>query len=223
MSSGGAIITADTDTPVHTYDINADTIPTMVISKFLSISDLFFFRTTFVSNGGFGGTYTYSLYRSNTVPGSDPELLYFYQDTTGLNGPSNLTTDGKWLFWTEGVGDFKTLKRLPNDVDALPKVDMTITGMEITQGVQNDANTVRLVKGRETYVRVFVRGDADIPGATMRLYATYGGSELGPYRPINGTHLTVKVAPSRNQVGDSFLFVLPWDASDQDQVTFTRC
>ncbi|MCC6457705.1 MAG: BACON domain-containing protein [Caldilineaceae bacterium] len=201
------------------------TVEALIASRFLFLTTLFYFTSTYVPSGGFGGTYTYSLYRSGSAPGATPELLYFYSDSdTGTQGPTDapnhLTTDGTWLFWTEGpFGDqLQTLKRLPNDVDALPKVDMTITGMEITQGVQNDANSVRLVKGRETYVRVFVRGDADIPGATMRLYVNYGGSERGPYRPINGTHLTVKAAPDRNQVGDSFLFVLPWEASNQDQI-----
>lgn len=207
------------DEPIINLPAGA-TVPTMVVSKFLFLSDLFYFRTTFESDGGLGtGTWTHALYRAGTFPGTQPELLYFYTTNTVLNAPSNLKTDGTWLFWMEGSGDFQTLKRLPNDVDALPKVDMTITGMEITQGVQNNTNTVRLVKGRETYVRVFVRGDADVPGATMRLYVTYGGSERGPYRPINGTHLTAKAAPNRNEINDSFVFVLPWEASSQDQIS----
>jgi hypothetical protein len=213
----------NTDEPVVNLPAGAS-VRSITASTFLGFTTLFYFQETFVPLTDFTKELTYSLYRSGSFLGTTPELLYFYRDdnATPPDAPSFLTTDGTWLFWLETDGIGGTLKRLPSDVDPLPKIDMTITGMEITQGVQNNANTVRLVQGRETYVRVFVQSldpVVDIQGATMHLYATYGGSERGPYRPINGTHLTAKVSPNRNEINDSFLFVLPWDASNSADVS----
>jgi hypothetical protein len=202
---------------LHTLSGNAGS---LVSLRGPTQSALFFFESIFTPSGGFGGTYTHSLYRSGRGPGTVPELLYFFNDASITpQSPSRLTTNGEFLFWTEGAGPQQSLKRLPSDVDPLPKVDMAITGMEITQGVQNNANSVRLVRNRETYVRVFFRGDQPVNGATMRLYGTFNDIEHGPLLPLRATHLTAKTAPDRNQIDDAFLFVLPWEWSQQPSIT----
>lgn len=148
--------------------------------------------------------YHYSLNRASFSGGAAIDNLYNVSPALGneiLFG--NMTSNGEHLLWQQGA----TIQRLPNDAAALPKVDMTITGYEITQGIQKSDNSVALLRGRNTYLRVFVDAvGADVPGVTMRLVSNQGGGSLVP---INGMYLTVKDNPDRKQIQDSFLFALP--------------
>ena len=48
--------------------------------------------------------------------------------------------------------------------------NLRITGMEVTQGIQDLANSVLLVSGRRTFVRVYVKSDGPaVPGVTATL------------------------------------------------------
>ena len=203
---------------LQTRAVNVGTMVAARSSFFLN--SLYFFETISIPTGPFTATRTHSLYRVGRTPNATPELLYSYNESDITpHSITRLTSNGEFLFWTEGALPRQSLKRLPNNVDALPKIDMAITGMEITQGVQNNANSVRLVRNRETYVRVFFRGDQTVNGATMRLYGTYNGIEHGPLLPLRATHLTAKTAPDRNQIDDAFLFALPWEWSQQPSIT----
>src|SRR4029079_5434112 len=53
-----------------------------------------------------------------------------------------------------------------------PPAPIRVTGIEITQGIQNLANDVRLTPGKRTFARVYVKSDAaDIPNVTATLSA----------------------------------------------------
>jgi hypothetical protein len=141
------------------------------------------------------------------VGSSSSSALYSTSDQHGI---SHLTNDGKALFWQEaGV-----LKRLAVNAEALLLTNMRITGILVTQGVQQRDNSVLLIQGRRTFVRVFVRSDgAAVPGVTAYLYGSWSGGDGGPLLPVNtgGATLTVQANPTQAAIDQSFLFELPWD------------
>ena len=104
-----------------------------------------------------------------------------------------------------------------------PPAPIRVTGIEITQGIQDLANHVSLVPGKRTFARVYVKSDAaDIPNVTATLsglgsYTDGGGHvvqiPLGPIVPSNagGPRISVKADPKRNIVDDSFVFEIPWE------------
>ncbi|HYF65634.1 MAG TPA: hypothetical protein VD886_22590, partial [Herpetosiphonaceae bacterium] len=144
--------------------------------------------------------------------GGTPALLYSVN--TGLGSDAaGLTNDGTFVYWL-----YNGIQRLPIDAVALPVIDMQITGMEVTQGVQDLQNTVPLIKSRRTFVRLYVKASSSsVPGVTARLSRIVAGNPVGnPLLPVNsvGTKITVKSSPGRNNLNDSFLFELPlsWTA-----------
>jgi hypothetical protein len=125
-----------------------------------------------------------------------------------------LQASGDFVFWQESGA----LKRLPQDAAALPMTNMRVTGLEITQGIQDLDNSVRLIKDRRTFVRVYVQSDGPaVPGVTAYLYRTNSGGEAisGPLTPINSVGQQITVQPYsifwRLSLDHSFLFELPWD------------
>jgi hypothetical protein len=125
----------------------------------------------------------------------------------------NFSSNGTHFFWNDG----DSIRRLPFDAAALPNVNMRITGIELTQGIQDADNSVPLVKGRRSFVRVHVRSDgAAVNNVTMRL--SNGVTSLLPVN-TTGTQLTVRPSPSRDQINDSFLFELPWSWISQNSLT----
>lgn len=108
--------------------------------------------------------------------------------------------------------------------------DLGIGHVEITQGLQRDANDIPLVRGKPTVVRVYpVVADtgADIANVTGRLHASRGGLVL-PDSPITADGLPVDVTTTydRADVDRSLQFTLEPDWFDQDtdlwvEVAFT--
>ncbi|MEM7131733.1 MAG: Calx-beta domain-containing protein [Chloroflexota bacterium] len=94
-----------------------------------------------------------------------------------------------------------------------------LTGLEVTQGVQNLLNAMPVVENRATFVRAHVRsrtGDA-FSGVTAKLSGTRGGATVGELTPANGGGtINVIASPDRGQLNDSFLFELPpsWRTGD---------
>jgi YVTN family beta-propeller protein len=112
-----------------------------------------------------------------------------------------------------------------NPVSPPPSANVRVTAMEVTQGVQDLAQSVTLVAGRRTFVRVHVQADGPaVPNVTATLFGvglrctptSCEGDVLGSLVPVNavGTRLTVKPSPKRSNVDDSFLFELPWTWSN---------
>jgi hypothetical protein len=103
-----------------------------------------------------------------------------------------------------------------------------ITGIEVTQGIQDLANSVPLISGRKTFVRVHARS---VGPAVAGVTATLSGAvttctlignvcstaQLGSLNPVNlvGPRLTIRPNPIRTLLNDSFLFELPsnWTAN----------
>lgn len=199
-TSGPLYTAADGDTIIHTLTTD--------------FTGLFFFEARQVTCGSF---FCYQDVLRRTSRGGGPvDTLHAYPAGTapGAFQAHRLTTDGALLFWRDGG-----LQRLPNDAEALPEINLSITDVEITQAVQDSANSVPLVEGKRTFVRVHVAADgADVPGVTARLDATWTGGEGLAIPPSNpaGTKITVKAAPDRNNLDDSFLFELPWNWMEQD-------
>jgi len=171
-------------------------------------SRLFFFERRRLSCNPFC-SYNSVLIRM-TRSGNNPEPLY--NADTSFSGTSlGLTTDDTFLFW-----NFDGLQRLPNDAAALPVVDMEITGIEVTQGIQDLNNSVLLVENKRTFVRVYVRSKqagTSVPGVTARLVkvgATQFDTGLKPVNTV-GPNITVLPSPNRNVINQSFLFELPWN------------
>lgn len=136
------------------------------------------------------------------------------------------TTETVGIGYTGGTQQEFKLFLNPN-AGPLPVVgpappNLRVTGMEVTQGIQDLANSVRLVSGRRTFVRVYVQSDgAAVPGVTATLsgagvYSTIGGTVTVPLDAINpsntvGPRITVSPNPKRSNLNDSFLFELPWE------------
>jgi hypothetical protein len=98
-----------------------------------------------------------------------------------------------------------------------PGPDLRIDALEVTQAIQDLNNSIDLVAGKRTYVRMHVSTPTNI----NNVYATISGRRgfisltpvLGPGNP--GSRITVRTTPDRAQINDSFWFELPssWTAS----------
>ncbi len=120
-----------------------------------------------------------------------------------------MRSDGTFLFWQETES---VIYRLAHNAAALPKINLFVDGMEITQGIQNSSNSVVLIQNRPTYVRIFVKSAGDsVPGVTARLYGS-GTGVSGSVGPVNAIGpITVRANPDRLALDQSFLFRLPWN------------
>jgi|GEM_PF-937853 len=167
-------------------------------------------------------SYTSWLFRSGRANANN--LANIYQTTSNISTSNfssyGLDTDGTKLYWHE-IGN---IYRLSNQATALPKSPMEITGIEVTQGVQTANNTVPLIKGKTTFVRVYVKSDdatRDVPGITARLFASSTGGTIDGLDPTNEFSITVKRNPSRTNLNDGYLFELPWDIINGDNLNIT--
>lgn len=200
---GGTPIYTSVDSSAVIYDLVTD------------FSNLFFFerRTIPCSPQPCFSSSTYVLNRILRGGGSEA-ALYTYGPTL-FAGLQNLSTNGTFLFW----GENDKVQRLPNDATALPQVNMYITDMEIIQAVQNLSNSVRLIKNKRTFVRVFVRSaGASVSGVGAQLSApSLSASPLQPINPV-GTKITVRTNPNRSDINQSFLFELPWSWTQENSL-----
>jgi hypothetical protein len=104
-----------------------------------------------------------------------------------------------------------------------PGPDMRLDAMEVTQAIQDLNNSVELVAGKRTYVRVH----AASPVNTTAVFATLTGKRgmitlapvLNPGNP--GSNITVRTAPNRGQINDSFWFELPASWTTAGSLTLT--
>ncbi|HSM58541.1 MAG TPA: hypothetical protein VK879_20470 [Candidatus Sulfomarinibacteraceae bacterium] len=95
--------------------------------------------------------------------------------------------------------------------------DMQIDNIEVTQAIQDLNNSVELIAGKRTFVRVHVSAPSTVQDVYATLSGSKGGTTLYPtLSPLNpGADIDVRVSPDRGQVNDSFLFELPssWTAA----------
>ena len=210
MSKGDRVDRYDQDTKQITPNLYVAAESTMIIHDMTSsLFQLFFFESRVIPGPGIQPRVDH-LIRANR-DGTNPETIYTYPNGlfTGFQG-RNLTNDFVHLYW-HGGGD---LLRLPTNVDALPSVNMKVTDLQITQAVQNDNNTVPLIKDRRTFVVAGVQAEGTaISGVSARLIGNWnGGAQEGVLSPVNtiGTHITVQPAPDKGNIDHHFIFELPW-------------
>lgn len=196
-------------TPIYTSDDASASVYNLTTDGV----NLFVFERVTTSCGGLFCSYNDVLKRM-TRSGASPVPIYSVSSGLGSD-TRGLTTDRTFLFWQEG----SAVQRLPNNAAALPVINMRVTNIEVTQGVQNLNNSVSLIQKRRTFVRVYVKSDgAAVPGVTAWL-----SSRLGLLKPINssGLSITVRATPDRNDLNQSFLFELPWDWTTQGPLQLT--
>jgi hypothetical protein len=92
-----------------------------------------------------------------------------------------------------------------------PNVNLTADSLEVTQGVQDLNNSVRLVKNKRTFVRFHVRSSNGNQWTWALLHVQRGGAEtwLAPVNTPAPGLIHVRQFPSRSTLNDSFLFELP--------------
>lgn len=157
----------------------------------------------------------FALYRSGRANDTSAALLHFIpsaisSEEVGQLEYAQVGRVGGYLFWI-GAGN---VQRLPADAAAIPTINMRVTGIEVTQTIQDLSNSVRLIKGKRTFARVYVESDgADVSGVRATLRATWSGGGAGPIGSVNpgGWLLTVAGSPDRANLDQSFLFELPMD------------
>lgn len=101
-------------------------------------------------------------------------------------------------------------------VNAAPAaaVDLTVSGVEVTQALQTPTNTIPLVAGRSIAVRATIgvadSGGLAVPGVTGALHVFVNGAAITPpagVLPINAP-FTAPVAPQRPNENDTLNFEL---------------
>jgi hypothetical protein len=140
--------------------------------------------------------------------GSAPATLYANPPAAPSVDLADLSDSGGFIFW----GESGALKRLPGDSSAMPQVDLRVDSIEVTQGIQDAANSVILIKNKRTFVRAYALAEGtSVSGVTAKLEAPDLG--LGPLWPVNpaGNTITVPTATNYFDINQSFLFELPWN------------
>ena len=118
---------------------------------------------------------------------------------------------------TDGSVDVAVANKTQNSAAVLlntcgPPTDIEATGIEVTQVVQDLANSVMLVAGKRTIVRLHVSSNFDQVPVTASLQVLDGnGAPLGnPLKPSNTNALvSVRTSPDRARLDDAFYFELP--------------
>ena len=202
-------------TPIYTSSDSTARISSLATewSGLLNPGRLFFIeaRTIACSPSPCFPSYLYVVQRTGRGGGA-ADSLYTYGPVL-IGSLEHLTTDNSFIFFQQG----DAVLRLPNNAGALPVYNLSVTGMEVTQAIQNLNNDVRLIKKKRTFVRVYVRADGvAVPGVTAYLTAPgVDGTVLLPINPA-GTHITIRPNPSRADIDQSFLFELPWSWTQPD-------
>ena len=89
--------------------------------------------------------------------------------------------------------------------------DLRATKLEVTQGVQDLNNSVRLVEYKRTYVRFHVKSNYGTYASNALLQVSGNGSSqwLLPINNTSADKVNVRMLPNRDAIQDSFLFELP--------------
>lgn len=165
------------------------------------------------------GTYTDFVVRHARSNSATADTLSI-SPTYSSRSYSSLTTANNYLMWkyfyVNSVPQYvSALQRMPNNAAALPKINLRVTGVSVTQGIQTPTNSVGLIRDRRTFVRAFVQSDGpgSVSGVTARLYRLNSLNQvIDSVLPVNsvGTNITVRTSPQRSNINDSFVFELPW-------------
>ena len=115
----------------------------------------------------------------------------------------------------------------PTPTEPSPPVyrSVAITGVEVTQAIQDLDNSVPLVAGKQTVVRVHLKvfdGKGDVPG--VHGYVYYPHSGYGPiFSPINaGGVMTARAGPDRGVLDHTLNFTIPGAYATGSGLLFVR-
>lgn len=103
-----------------------------------------------------------------------------------------------------------------------PDLNLTVDGLEVTQTVQDLANTARLIAGKRTFVRAYVGTSRTSPpappvDATLQVLAA-SGAPIGPVlRPLNVA--SIPSPRARESLAGGLLFELPPTATAAGRVS----
>ena len=133
-------------------------------------------------------------------------------DTRGCTGPSGTgPSDAQWN-WNVDV-----------TVRLLAGRDLTVDRLEVTQGLQDGANSIPLVQGRRTVVRAFLNigvNPGPVDGVTGVLEGYAGGAKLGSVTPFNG-NISAPNYPDWKKINDTLNFELPLAWTQQPSLHLT--
>jgi len=175
----------------------------------------YFGRTAFSGN-------TMFFISTNSGPGDTGELRRRADNGTGLGDTiaTNLYSSANPVYTTSTdvyFPDYKhpnyTLYKLPLTASVITR-DLRADNIEVTQGIQNLANSAPLAAKKATFVRAY-GSNAIGPVASavsVKLYGTRNGNPLpgSPLSPQNGTRsLAVGAVVDRARLNDGWLFQLP--------------
>ena len=146
------------------------------------------------------------------IDGLQPDTLYHFVVRT-YTPPHAQQTNAIWSSYSESIS--QTTEPEPVVVATptpQPASDLTITAIEVTQGLQNLANEMPLIANRETWVRVYAKSDlSNTDGVSAQLRAFQNGNELtGSPLAMEYEPITVRTdGGSRVNLADNFHFALP--------------
>jgi hypothetical protein len=116
-------------------------------------------------------------------------------------------------------GAFSEQPRLCVEWTTGAQTDLSVIGLEVTQAVQDLKNSVRLVAGKRTFVRLH----ADSSQGAWRTFASLAvtcddfGRVLYPVNPGTNGFIVIGENPDRGALNESFLFELPSDCTDEPE------
>src|SRR5438105_2676634 len=88
-------------------------------------------------------------------------------------------------------------------------VDLIAQSLEVTQGIQSGANSVRLVANQRTFVRFYVTASGGDARTTALLRATAGANSTTLSPSNSGGEIAVPAEVDRSNIQTAFLFELP--------------
>jgi hypothetical protein len=99
------------------------------------------------------------------------------------------------------------------------QTDLQATGLEVTQAVQDLNNSVRLVAGKRTFVRLHADSSQDAWRTFASLAVTCDdfGQVLYPVNPGTNGLIVIGENPDRGVLEESFLFELPSECTDEPE------
>jgi len=158
--------------------------------------------------------------------GGDHAFLYDDSATPHMRDLNSLIPSGSGVTLTnaKGINDLGQIaangtingqthafRLTPNS--AYP-AQLQLTGIEVTQGIQDLLNGVPLFADRPTYVRAHVQSlNGTVKGVTAQLIGTTPSGDPLPGSPLTPANrngrIDVQQTPNRTYIDDSFLFQLP--------------
>lgn len=199
--------------PAHFGPIRIDTLgPTTQISAPAQVTNKTFTVSWSASDAGSGVAYYEVRYRDLTGTSQAWKTL---STATTLTSKIFTGMDGhRYTFQARGydaLGNVRDWSGVPTANTGVATVDFNAIGLEVTQGIQDMDNSVRMVAGKRTFARLHVNaasGDHGPVKAQLNLYRD--GAFVQAILPSNPDgSITVRQNPDRGQLQDSFYFDLP--------------